>query len=139
MFGAKLATIDGASNRTRTCDTHGQKYGRFASLGALATLPISSCSSHPFIVHRTRGTMNQLTAALRLPETQFHGLNFFLKRQNKNHPIWVVSVLAPQTGLEPVTPSVRNMVDLLRLERSQLSLFLPVHRAPSSSTGRGAR
>ena len=35
----------GASNRTRTCDTIGQKHSRTASLGALALLLVSSCSA----------------------------------------------------------------------------------------------
>ena len=42
-----------------------------------------------------------------------------------------------QAGLEPATPSVRNMVDSLRLERSGLSLFLPAHAPPASATGSG--
>ena len=40
----------------------GQKYGRLTRLERFVILPISSCSPHPFIVHRTRGTPNQLTA-----------------------------------------------------------------------------
>ena len=68
-----LRELDLTKSKTEgvDCDTIGQKYGRLASLGAVAILPISSCSSRPFIVHRTRGTMNQLTAALRLWKHSF--------------------------------------------------------------------
>ena len=43
----------------------GQKYCRATVLGADVALCISSCSSHPFFCHRQRGTVSQLTAALR--------------------------------------------------------------------------
>ena len=76
----------------------GQKHSRLTRLGRFVILLVFSCSSHPFIVRRTRGTMNQLTAALRL----FHyddAVEFFFKAKTKTTPVWVVSVLAPQTGL----------------------------------------
>ena len=63
---------------------------------------VYSCSSHPCIVHRTRGTMNQpLVTSV---ETQLHSFNSYFKSKKKNHSNWVVFFLAPQTGLEPVTP-----------------------------------
>ena len=37
-------------------------------------------------------------------ETQLHSFNSYFKSKKKNHSIWVVFFLAPQTGLEPVTP-----------------------------------
>ena len=40
--------------------------------------------------------------------------------------------MALQTGLEPVTRPVRNIVALLRLERSHCSLFLPARAPPAS-------
>jgi len=45
--------------------------------------------------------------------------------------------MAPQTGLEPVTPSVKNIVALFRLERSYRSLFFPVQALPASAAGSG--
>ena len=68
-----VSVFFGASNRTRTCDTHGQKYGRLTRLERFVILLVFSCSSHPFIVRRTRGTMNQLTA-VRLPKHNVTGL-----------------------------------------------------------------
>ena len=54
--------------------THvGQKHSRLTSLGALVILLVFSCSSRPFFCHRQRGTMNQLTAATRLPKHGFNG------------------------------------------------------------------
>ncbi len=44
----------------------GQKYCRATVLGADVALCISSCSPHPFLCHRQRGTVSQLTAAVRL-------------------------------------------------------------------------
>ena len=41
----------------------GQKHCRIARLERFALLCVSSCSPHPFIVHRTRGVGSQLTAA----------------------------------------------------------------------------
>ena len=48
---------------------------------------VSSCSSHPFIVHRTRGTMNQpLVTSV---ETQLHSLNSYLKHKKRQTLKWV--------------------------------------------------
>ena len=44
----------------------GQKYCRATVLEADVALCISSCSPHPFFCHRQRGTVSQLTAAVRL-------------------------------------------------------------------------
>ena len=62
----KVSAVHGTSNRTRTCDTIGQKHSRLTSLGALVILLVFSCSSRPCICHRQRGAMNQLTAATSL-------------------------------------------------------------------------
>ena len=67
----EVSAVHGASNRTRTCDTIGQKHSRLTSLGALVILLVFSCSSCPFFCHRQRGTMNQLTAGASV-ETQYH-------------------------------------------------------------------
>ena len=82
----------------------GQKHSRAISLGALISLLVFSCSSRPFIVHRTRGTMNQLTAALRLPKHSYTSLIQIKVQKEKGHREDVLFFLAPQTGLEPVTP-----------------------------------
>ena len=108
----------GASNRTRTCDTIGQKHGRLARLERFAILPVSSCSRTACICHRQRRHASRLTAAcVRLVHSISDSKTF--RNIKKNEPPKGDSFfLAPQTGLEPVTPSVRNMVDSLRLERS---------------------
>ena len=82
----------------------GQKHGRLTSLGALVILPVFSCSSHPFLCHRQRGTMNQLTAATHLPKHGDSDLILLRKAKEKDHSVSDLFLLAPQTGLEPVTP-----------------------------------
>ena len=95
----------GAPNRTRTCDTIGQKYGRLTRLERIVILPISFCSSTACICHRQRRHLSQLTAATCLPKHSFKGLSAYFRVKEK-HPRCCVSAisLAPQTGLEPVTP-----------------------------------
>jgi hypothetical protein len=49
--------------------------------------------------------------------------------------VWVF-FLAPLVGLEPTTPTVRNIVALLAV-RFALLVFLPAQASPSSATGSG--
>ena len=100
----------GASNRTRTCDTIGQKHSRTASLGALALLLVSSCSRTACICHRQRRHASQLTARAGAARrtwlnavSQVRGLCEGAKKE-KRSPNGDLFSLAPQTGLEPVTP-----------------------------------
>ena len=47
--------------------------------------------------------------------------------------------MAPQVGLEPTTPSVRNIVALLACGAAHCSLFLPAQRLPPPATGSGSQ
>ena len=82
-----------------------QKHCRVASLEAVAPLCVSSCSQVCFFSHRERRLVSQLTAATRLPKHGVKGLNSNLET-NKKGTIRLDDsfLLAPQTGLEPVTP-----------------------------------
>ena len=99
-----------STSRTRTCDTIGQKHGRLARLERFAILPVSSCSRTACICHRQRRHASQLTAraALRAP-TALHnhdasGSGHIRSEKQKRPAKADRFCLAPQTGLEPVTP-----------------------------------
>ena len=81
----------------------GQKYCRATVLGADVALCISSCSPHPFFCHRQRGTVSQLTAACYCCEW-WRRFGYNLKWNEKDRSVSDLFCLAPQTGLEPVTP-----------------------------------
>ena len=76
----------GASNRTRTCDTIGQKHSRTASLGALALLLVSSCSAPPYFCHWQREGLSQLTAACVRLVHSIAGLNPVSDIKTTTHP-----------------------------------------------------
>ena len=59
-------------------------------------------SAH-FIRHRRREPAKQLTADASA-ETRLHNLNPIKEQKENDHLLVVVFFLAPQTGLEPVTP-----------------------------------
>ena len=96
----------------------GQKYCRATVLEADVALCISSYSPHPFLCHRQRGKVSQLTAAC----SDYWGIFSFIssarfsnlwcgvtvqksdKPKRSTHALRKCFFLAPQTGLEPVTP-----------------------------------
>jgi len=62
------------------------------------------------------------------------------EKNKKEHPIPFglnALLLAPPVGLEPTTPSVRNIVVLLAWSASQDSLFLPAQALPTPAAGGG--
>ncbi len=83
-----------------------QKYGRLTCLERCVILPISSYSDTPFFCHRQRECLSQLTAAYgRLTHGGIGERTVGGARENKKTILkgWFLC-LAPQTGLEPVTP-----------------------------------
>ena len=89
---------------TWTCDTLGQKHSRLTRLERFVILLVFSYSMSWLIVHRTVKTSRQLTAAMLTNEVeQVRELSRWQKKikgYSKEYPL----ILAPQTGLEPVTP-----------------------------------
>ena len=124
---------------TRTNDPFGQKHSRPARLERFARLLVSSCSSIAYSRRRRRQRLSQFTAAMRLPKHKLAGLGSIRMPENKSSTLRVKLLLsvAPPVGLEPTTPSVRNIVVLLAWSASQDSLFLPAQALPTPAAGGG--
>ena len=130
------------------CDTIGQKHSRLTRLERFVILPISSCSPHPFmpdwpvplchfvtfpphcggIVHRTRGTTNQLTAAYVCIVTVAQVRNHILRAKRKRPPIGDRFFLAPQTGLDSRATCALRSFAALDVHRTSIHYrsYLPV-------------